>query len=109
MRSELNKLSNSIRNKEELSDQWKDAIVVPVDKKSDKTDCSNRGGISLISTPYNNLFDTMLSMLSPYIGDITGDHRCGFRRNSSATDQISFYSSGTGGDGITMRQHVSHL
>jgi hypothetical protein len=30
----------------------------------------------------------ILSMLSPYIDEIIGDHQCGFRRTRSTTDQI---------------------
>jgi hypothetical protein len=43
----------SIWNKEELSDQWKDSVILPkkkkVYKKGDKSDCSNYYGISLLS------------------------------------------------------------
>jgi len=28
-------------NKEELPEEWKESIIVPVDKKSDKTECCN--------------------------------------------------------------------
>jgi hypothetical protein len=45
------KLINSIWIKEELPDQWKEAIVLPVYKKGDKTDC-NYHGMSLLSTSY---------------------------------------------------------
>jgi hypothetical protein len=50
--SVIHKLINSIWNKEELPDQWKESIIVPVHKKGDKTDCNNYRGISL-STSYN--------------------------------------------------------
>jgi hypothetical protein len=46
-------LINSVWNKEELPDQWKESIIVPVHKKGDKTDCNNYCGISLLSTSYN--------------------------------------------------------
>jgi hypothetical protein len=49
--SEIHKLINSIWNKEELPDQWKESIIVPI-HKNDKTDCSNYHGISLPSTSY---------------------------------------------------------
>jgi hypothetical protein len=39
--SEIHKLINSIWNKEELPEQWKESIIVPIYKKGDKTDCSN--------------------------------------------------------------------
>jgi hypothetical protein len=36
--SAFHKLINSVWNKEELPDQWKESIIVPVHKKGDKTD-----------------------------------------------------------------------
>jgi hypothetical protein len=53
--SAIHKLINSVWNKEELPDQWKESIVVPIYKKGDKTGCNNYRGISLLSTPYNIL------------------------------------------------------
>ena len=38
---EIHKLIISIWNKEELPEDWKDSIIVPIYKKDDKTDCSN--------------------------------------------------------------------
>jgi hypothetical protein len=48
--SEIHKLINSIWNKGELPDQWKESITVPIHKKGYKADCSNYHGISLLST-----------------------------------------------------------
>jgi hypothetical protein len=36
--SEIHKFSNCIWNKEELPHQWKESIIVPIYKNSDKTD-----------------------------------------------------------------------
>jgi hypothetical protein len=41
LRSEIHELINSIWNKEELPQQWKESVNVPIHKKGDKTDCSN--------------------------------------------------------------------
>jgi hypothetical protein len=48
VRSEIHKLINYIWNKEELPEQRKESIVVPIYKKGDKIDCSNYRGISLL-------------------------------------------------------------
>jgi hypothetical protein len=56
--SMIHKLVNSLWNKEELIDQWKKSIIVPVHKKGDKTDCNNYRGISLLSTSYKILSNT---------------------------------------------------
>jgi hypothetical protein len=50
--SEIHKFINSVWNKEELPDQWKKSIIVPVHKNGDKTDCSNYRRISLLSTSH---------------------------------------------------------
>ena len=47
IRYEIHKLETSVFNKEELSEEWKESIIVPVYKKDDKTDFSNCRGISL--------------------------------------------------------------
>jgi hypothetical protein len=62
--SVIHKLITSIWNKEEMPDQWKESIIVPVHKTGDKTDCNDYRGISLLSTSY--------------IDEIIGDHQCGF-------------------------------
>jgi hypothetical protein len=82
------KLIDSVWNKEELLDQWKESINVPIHKKGDKTDCNNYRGISLLSTSYKLLSNILLSRLVPYTDEIIGVHQCGFRRNRSTTDQI---------------------
>jgi hypothetical protein len=36
--SVIHKLVNSVWNKEQLSDQWKESIIVPIHRKGDETD-----------------------------------------------------------------------
>ncbi|PNF41580.1 hypothetical protein B7P43_G12088 [Cryptotermes secundus] len=72
--SKIHKLINSIWNKEKLSDHGKVSTIVPVNKKGDKTDCSNYRQISL-SNAYKILPNILLSRLSPYIDEIIWDHQ----------------------------------
>jgi hypothetical protein len=76
--SAIHKLINSVWNKEELTDQWKESIIVPVHKEGDNIDCNNYHGISLPSTSYKILSNILLSKLGPYIDEIIRDYQCGF-------------------------------
>jgi hypothetical protein len=71
-----------------LPDQWKKSIIVPFHKKSDRTDCNNCHGISVLSASYKLLLHILFSKLRPYIDEIIGDHQCGFQLDRSPTDQI---------------------
>jgi hypothetical protein len=83
LQCDIHKLINFIWSKEELPEQWKVSIILPIYKKGDKTDCSNYRGVSLLSTSYKFLFNILLSRLSPYVYEIIGDHQCGLRRRNS--------------------------
>jgi hypothetical protein len=48
--SKIRKLIDSVWNTEELPQQRKESVIVPIYKKGDKTDCSNYRGISLLPT-----------------------------------------------------------
>jgi hypothetical protein len=76
--STIHKLIHSDWNKEELSDQREESIIVQVHKKGDKTDCNNYNVMLLLSTSYKTLSNILLSRLSPNIDEIIGDHQCEF-------------------------------
>jgi hypothetical protein len=90
LNSEIHRLICSIWNKEELPQQWKESIILPVHKKGDKTDCNNYQRISFLSTVYKILYNILPDRLTPYVNEIIGDHLCGFHHNRSSTGQI-FY------------------
>ena len=87
---EICKLIIFIWNKEELPEEWKESVIVPIYKKGDKTDCStsNYRGRSLLPAMYKSLSYTLLSRFTQYAEVIIGDHRCGFRHNRSTTDHV---------------------
>jgi hypothetical protein len=88
--SEIHRLICCIWNKEELPQQWKEFIIVPIYKKGDKTDCNNYRGISLLLTANKIVSNILLARLTPYVNEIIGYHQCRFCHNRSITDQI-FY------------------
>jgi hypothetical protein len=110
LRSEIHKLINSMWIEEGLPDQWKQSITVLICKKSNKTDCNNYSGISLLSTSYKILSNILLSKLGPYIrvDEIIMNHECGFRHNTSTMEQIFLDSSNTGAK-WEYNETVSHL
>jgi hypothetical protein len=71
-----------------MLEEWKESIIVPIFKKGDKTNCSKYRGISLLTATYKLLSNILLSRLSVYAEEITGDLQCGFRHNRSATYYI---------------------
>jgi len=54
------KLINSIWNKKELIEEWKESIIIPIYKKGDKTDCISCRGTSLVSTTHKILSNILL-------------------------------------------------
>ena len=50
--SEITKFINSIWNKEDMLEKWKESIIVPISKKGDKRECSDYRDISFWSIMY---------------------------------------------------------
>jgi len=55
IRSEIHELINSFWNEEELPEQWKESVILPIYKESDKTDCVSYQSISLLFTAHKIL------------------------------------------------------
>jgi hypothetical protein len=77
-----------------LHDQWKESIIVPIHKKSDKTDCNNYYGISLLSTSYK-------------IDEIIGDS-VGFDVIDQLLIKFSAFARYRRKNGSTMEQYISY-
>ena len=87
--SQIHKLLNSVWNRQELPEEWRESVILPIWKKDDKADCSNFRSTSLLLSTYKIISNVLLSMLTRFSQEITGDHQCGFRRNKSTTDHSS--------------------
>jgi hypothetical protein len=70
IRGAIHKFIVAIWNKEELPEEWKESIIVPIHKKGDKTDCNNYRGILILSTTYKILSNSLLYRLIPYAEEI---------------------------------------
>jgi hypothetical protein len=79
--SEIHRLICFIWNEEELPQQCKESVIVPIYKKGDKNDCNNYRGISLLSTAYKILSNILPASLTPDVNEIIENHQCGFRCN----------------------------
>jgi len=70
---EIHKPINSIWIKEALPQQWKGSIIVPIYKNGDRNEYSNCRGMSLLAATYNVLSSIVVSRLTPYVYEISGD------------------------------------
>ena len=70
---------------------WKDASIVTIYKKGDRTNCENYRGISLLSTAGNIFARIILNRLSTHITpELVRRHNVVFRGNRSTMDMIFF-------------------
>ncbi|KAK2167303.1 hypothetical protein NP493_1280g00031 [Ridgeia piscesae] len=68
---------------------WKDASIVTIYKKGDRTDCRNYRGISLLSIAGKIFARILFNRLSTYITpEVVPETQCGFRGNRSTVDMI---------------------
>ena len=72
-----------------VSQAWKDASIVTIYKKGDRTDCGNYRGISLLSIAGKIFARILLNRLSIHITpEVVPETQCGFRSNRSTADMI---------------------
>jgi len=81
---EIHNLIISIWNNEELPEEWKELISIPIYKMGDKIEYGSCRGLSLLPTTYKILSNILLSKLTPYAEEIIWYHHCGF----DATGQL---------------------
>ena len=68
---------------------WKDANIVTIYKKGDRTECGNYRGISLLSAAGKIFARILLNRLSSHITpEVVPDTQCGFRSNRRTVDMI---------------------
>ena len=77
-------------NRGEVPQQWKDTTIKVLYKKSDRSNCNNYRGISLLSHEGKVLLKIVANRLSDYCKahGILPDEQCGFRPKRSTVDML---------------------
>ena len=87
--SKLHQLFTNVWEMGSVPQVWKDASIVTIYTKGDRTDCGNYRGISLLSTAGKTFARILLNRLSTHITPgVVPETKCGFRSNRSAVDDI---------------------
>ena len=88
LRDKLFALICRIWHEERLPADLRDATIVTLFKKGNRSDCGNYHGISLLSTAGNILARLLQNRLSPEAEQILPESQCGFRPSSGTVDMI---------------------
>jgi hypothetical protein len=73
----------------EVPQAWKDASIVTIFKKGDRTECGNYRGISLLSIASKIFARVLLNRLTTHVTpNVVPESQCGFRSNRSTVDMI---------------------
>ena len=108
-RCEIYTLIISIWNRQELPEEWKESIIVPIQTQGDRADCSNYRGISQLPTTYRSLSIFLLSRLTPYAEEIIRDHQCGFHATGPLLIIYSAFVKYLRKNGNTSKQCISSI
>ena len=85
----LLKLIQQVWEEGSVPQEWKDANIITIFKKGDRTQCGNYRGISLLSIAGKAFARILLNRLATHITpSIVPETQCGFRRNRSTVDMI---------------------
>ena len=84
----LHSFFKSCWDEAELPQDFKDAKIVTIFKKGDRSQCGNYRGISLLSAADKILAKVLLSRLQQAANKILPESQCGFRANRSTIDAI---------------------
>ena len=85
----LHELIVQIWQEGEVPQAWKDASIVTIFKKGDRTECGNYRGISLLSIASKIFARVLLNRLTTYVTpNVVPESQCGFRSNRSTVDMI---------------------
>jgi len=77
---------------ERVPKSWNKAIIIPIHKKGDKSNCENYRDISLLNSAYKAFAKILLKRVTPYAEENLDEYQCGFRKGLSTIEQLAIIS-----------------
>ena len=84
----LLKLFNRVWHERTIPQEWKDALIVPIPKKSNLSSCDNWRGISLLDVAGKVFAKTLQKRLQTVAEDVLLHTQCVFRSSRGCIDMI---------------------
>ena len=88
MKKLLHQIICQIWRKQEVPQQWVDAIIIKLFKKKDPMECGNYRGISLLAVAGKILSNIILLRITGRVEEVLPESQCGFRGQRSTADMI---------------------
>ena len=88
MATMIHRLIEKIWEKEQVPEDWRKAVIVPLFKKGDKSLCENWRGISLLSVVGKVFTRLLLNRLIHFTDSQLSEIQAGFRAGRSCADQV---------------------
>ena len=81
-------LFDAIGHKEEVPEDWKSQLLIPLHKKGSRTICDNYRGIALLSVPSKVFTKAILNRVKPRTELLLSESQCGFCSGRSCADHF---------------------
>ena len=81
-------LFDAIWHEEEVPEDWKSQLLIPLHKKGSRTICDNYRGIALLSTPSKVFTKAILNRVKPRTELLLRESQCGFRSGRGCADHL---------------------
>lgn len=84
----LFRLIKRVWEEEKMPQRWKEALICPLHKKGDVSNCENYRGIALMDIVYKIMAVAIKNRVNEVAERKIGQYQCGFRKNRSVIDQV---------------------
>ena len=84
----LHRVIQACWNSEEIPEDWRKMVLIPLHKSNSRQDCNNSRGISLLVIAGKIFTKIILNRISEVIESLLRENQCGFRTKRGCCDQI---------------------